>query len=89
MPISVQPLVIPYSFAAHVKQAQDAVSAVQLDAVFKTINDKLTEIINAVNTIQRDDDHLSDQAIDFRALNDDVVAEIASRVNTAVAAATA
>lgn len=84
MPISVQPLQITYSFAGARTSATDMVDAAQLDAVLASINSKLTEIIDALNTIQRDDDHLNDAAIDFRCLNDDVVEHIASEINTAI-----
>lgn len=86
MPISVQPLVIHYSFYANHSQAQDKVDLVQLDSVFVTINNKITEIIDAINTIQRDDDALSDQSIELRNLNDNVLSNLSAQVNTAVAA---
>jgi len=86
MPISVQPLVLNYSFAANRTQAQDQVDLAQLDSILAQMNDRITALIDVLNTTQRDDNALSDQAIDFRCLNDDVVANISSQVNTAVGA---
>lgn len=83
MPISVQPLDIRTSFEASRVQAQDKVDLVQLDAVFTEFANKINEIIDAVNTTQRDDDTLSDGAIEFRNLNDDVVSNISQLVNDA------
>ena len=83
---SVQPLVITYSFAANRTQAVDSVDLDQLDAILGQVADKLTEVIDAMNVVQREDDTLSDQIVDFRSLNDDVVEELSSLVNAAVTA---
>jgi hypothetical protein len=85
MPISVQPLVIDYSFVGAREQATDTVDLVALDAALGQIVGKLNEIIEAVNTIQRDDDHLHDGAVAFDMLNDDVIEFLSSEVKKVVA----
>lgn len=84
MPLSVQPLVIDYSFVGARTQATDMVNLAQLDLALAAITDKLNEIIATVDIIVRDDDTLDDGCVDARHLSDDARAEIISIVNAAV-----
>lgn len=72
MPISVQPLVLNYSFEAHKHQAVDRVDAAQLDAALAQITEKLNEIIYALDETLRDDDTLRDNSIEPRHLAPEV-----------------
>ncbi len=78
MPLSVQPLVIDYSFAANREQATDLVDAAQLDAVLGQLAGKLNEIIAAIDETTRDDDALDDHSIEPRHLSDEVYKELSA-----------
>lgn len=84
MPISVQPLVINYSFVGARIQATDKVDLAALDAAFVQITDKLNEIINALDVTLRDDDTLDDGCLEPRHMSDDFRAEIVALVNERV-----
>lgn len=84
MPISVQPLIIEYSFVGARTQATDKVDLAALDAAFGQITDKLNEVINALDVTLRDDDTLDDACLEPRHLSDEVRAEIVAIVNEKV-----
>lgn len=85
MSISVQPLVIGYSFVANRRQATDLVNLTQLDAAFLLVTNKLNEIILALNETTDDDNTLKDGSIAARNLSDDTLDEITSIVRSELA----
>jgi len=87
MPISVDPLVIPYSFQANARQAQDKVDLAQLDAALAQLAAKLNEIGTALNVTLRDDNTLDDGVIESRHLSDEVLEALTVIANDAVASA--
>ena len=84
MAISVQPLVVNYSFAGAAAQATDKVDLAQLDAVLQQVTDKLNEIIASQNITLRDDNTLRDGVLEPRMMTDDFRAELSSMVNQRV-----
>lgn len=84
MAISVQPLVINYSFAGAAPQANDKVDLAQLDAVLGQIASKLNEVIASHDLTLRDDDTLRDGVLEPRMMTDDFRAEISSMINQRV-----
>lgn len=84
MAISVQPLVIDYSFAGAAPQATDKIDLAQLDTVLGQIVDKLNEVIAAQSQTLRDDDTLRDGVLEPRMMTDDFRAEISSMINQRV-----
>jgi hypothetical protein len=86
MPISVQPLVINYSFAANARQATDRVDLAQLDTALASVAAKLNEVVTAINVTTRDDDTLHDHVVEPRHLAPEVYSELASMVQKAVCA---
>lgn len=86
MPLSVQPLVLNYSFAANARQAADKIDLPQLDATLSSIASKLNEIVTAINVTTRDDDTLHDHVVEPRHLAPEVYTELASMVQKAVVA---
>jgi hypothetical protein len=83
MPISVQPLVINYSFQANRAQATDKVDLARLDAAFAAITAKLNEVIVALDQTLRDDDTLDDGVLQSRHLSDEVLEELTVIANRA------
>ncbi len=85
MSLSVQPLVIDYSFVMNRKQATDRVDLAQLDAALMLVTNKLNEIIMALNETTDDDNTLKDDSIAARNFSDDALEQITSIVREELA----
>lgn len=84
MPLSVQPLVIAYSFTGARRGASDRVNAAQLDVIFGQIAGKINELVTALNVTTRDDDELDDEVVESRHLANDALDQISSLINARV-----